>query len=152
MLGDSALKWIIDLLQRVMDGFAERGLLFTEFPDPSPSSDKWYKYLEHRAKANRALLWPAHLEAISKGSTNPQTSMVISMPTGSGKSFIAEMRIAASLQNADNAWVLYIVPTNALVRQVTRDLRRALEPLVTVVRGFVTDKGIYLSLSGEPII
>ena len=140
LLNDAALKWIIDLLRRVMDDFAERGLLFVKFPDPSPTSDKWYKYLEHRAQAHRALLWPAHLEAIGRGSNNLQTSMVISMPTGSGKSFIAEMRIAAALQNTEDAWVLYVVPTNALVRQVTRDLEEALEPLVTTVRGFVTDR------------
>lgn len=150
LLGDSALKWIIDVLRRVMNDFAERGLLFIEFPDPSPTSGKWHKYLEHRAKAHRALLWPAHLEAISKGSINPQTSMVISMPTGSGKSFIAETRIAASLENANNAWVLYIVPTNALVRQVTRDLRRAFEPLGAIVRGFVTDRE-YTYLSQESL-
>ena len=147
LLNDAALKWIIDLLRRVMDDFVERGLLFAKFPDPSPTSDRWYKYLEHRAQGGRALLWPAHLEAIDRGSISPQTSIVISMPTGSGKSFIAEMRIAAALQNAKDAWVLYVVPTNALVRQVTRDLKEALEPLVTTVRGFVTDREYtYLSL------
>jgi len=147
LLNDAALKWIIDLLRRVMNDFVERGLLFIEFPDPSPTSDGWYRYLEHRARTHRALLWPAHLEAIGRGSINPQTSMVISMPTGSGKSFIAEMKIAAALQNTEDAWVLYVVPTNALVRQVTRDLEEALGPLVTTIRGFVTDREYtYLSL------
>lgn len=150
LLGDVALKWIIDILWRVMDDFTERGLLFVKFPDPAPTSDKWYEYLEHRAKGRRALLWPAHLKAISKGSINPQTSMVISMPPGSGKSFIAEMRVAAALESTNDVWVLYVVPTNALVRQATRDLKKALEPLVTVVRGFVTDRE-YTYLSSESL-
>jgi hypothetical protein len=51
------------------------------------------------------------------------------MPTGSGKSFLAELAIAHALSKG---WVLYLTPTNALAQQVRRDLQRSLQPFSTV--------------------
>ena len=69
------------------------------------------------------------------------------MPTGSGKSFLAE--IAAS-QALLNGWVLYLVPTNALAHQVRRDLKRDLKPLDAGVLAFIGD-GEYTTLEGERV-
>jgi hypothetical protein len=51
------------------------------------------------------------------------------MPTGSGKSGVAELAVAQALARG---WVVYLAPTRALVRQVRRDLRHALGPDVEV--------------------
>ncbi|HEX5763787.1 MAG TPA: DEAD/DEAH box helicase [Solirubrobacterales bacterium] len=53
----------------------------------------------------------------------------MSMPTGSGKSGVAELAVAQALARG---WVVYLAPTRALVRQVRRDLRHALGPDVEV--------------------
>jgi replicative superfamily II helicase len=56
------------------------------------------------------------------------------MPTGSGKSFLAELAASQALLGG---WVLYLVPTNALAHQVRRDLKRDLKALSAEVLAFI---------------
>ena len=53
-------------------------------------------------------------------------SVVVSLPTSSGKTFIAQFRILQALNQFDHerGWVAYLAPTRALVNQVTLRLRR----------------------------
>ena len=53
-------------------------------------------------------------------------SVVVSLPTSSGKTVIAQFRILQALNQFDRerGWVAYIAPTRALVNQVTLRLRR----------------------------
>jgi superfamily II DNA/RNA helicase len=62
-------------------------------------------------------------------------SVVVSLPTSSGKTFIAEFRILQALNQFDHerGWVAYIAPTRALVNQLAARLRRDFAPLGTVV-------------------
>ena len=62
-------------------------------------------------------------------------SVVVSLPTSSGKTFIAEFRILQALNQFDheNGWVAYLAPTRALVNQLTKRLRRDFSCLGTVV-------------------
>jgi hypothetical protein len=62
-------------------------------------------------------------------------SVVVSLPTSSGKTFIAEFRILQALNQFDQerGWVAYLAPTRALVNQLTLRLRRSFAPLGTVV-------------------
>ncbi|RLC74480.1 MAG: hypothetical protein DRJ03_25425 [Chloroflexi bacterium] len=53
--------------------------------------------------------------------------LLVVLPTGSGKTVIGELRSALAL--AQGQQVLWMLPTRALVRQVTRELRDALEQL-----------------------
>ena len=62
---------------------------------------------------------------------------VVSMPTGSGKSFVAELAVS---QAVGLGWCLYLAPTNALTDQIRNDLRNALNPLGTEVLAFVGDQ------------
>ena len=59
----------------------------------------------------------------------------MSLPTSSGKTFIAEFRILQALNQFDqeNGWVAYLAPTRALVNQLATRLRRDFSPLGTVV-------------------
>lgn len=70
-------------------------------------------------------LLPSQRDVISDVLT-PKKSIVVSMPTSSGKSLLAEMQILFSLHNYSSAdfvpTVCYVVPTNALIEQVKRDL------------------------------
>ena len=60
---------------------------------------------------------------------------MVSLPTSSGKTLIAEFRILQALNqfDRDRGWVAYLVPTRTLVNQITRRLRRDFEPLDIVV-------------------
>jgi replicative superfamily II helicase len=58
-------------------------------------------------------------------------AVVVSLPTSAGKTLIAEFRIlqALSLFQEVGGWAAYVVPTRALVNQVTMRLRRDFGPL-----------------------
>ncbi len=62
-------------------------------------------------------------------------AVVVSLPTSSGKTLIAQFRILQALNqfDAERGWVAYIAPTRALVNQVTRKLRHDFEPLGIMV-------------------
>lgn len=62
-------------------------------------------------------------------------SVVVSLPTSSGKTFIAEFRILQALNQFDqeNGWIAYLAPTRALVNQLTTRLRRDFSHIGTVV-------------------
>ena len=62
-------------------------------------------------------------------------SVVVSLPTSSGKTFIAEFRILQALNQFDQeqGWVAYLAPTRALVNQLTLRLRRDLAGVQCVV-------------------
>lgn len=58
-------------------------------------------------------------------------AVVVSLPTSSGKTMIAQFRILQALNQFDteNGWVAYLAPTRALVNQITRIIRADFEPL-----------------------
>jgi superfamily II DNA/RNA helicase len=71
-------------------------------------------------------LLPSQRDVISEVLT-PKKSIIVGMPTSSGKSLLAEMQILFSLHNYKTEdykpTVCYVVPTNALIDQVKRDLK-----------------------------
>lgn len=58
-------------------------------------------------------------------------SVVVQLPTSSGKTFIAEFRILQALNQFDHerGWVAYLAPTRALVNQLARHLERDFKPI-----------------------
>lgn len=62
-------------------------------------------------------------------------AVVVSLPTSSGKTMIAQFRILQALNQFDteNGWVAYLAPTKALVNQITRRMRKDFEALNVVV-------------------
>jgi hypothetical protein len=62
-------------------------------------------------------------------------AVVVSLPTSSGKTLIAQFRILQALNQFEHerGWVVYLAPTRTLVRQVARRLRRDFEPLGVLV-------------------
>lgn len=62
-------------------------------------------------------------------------SVVVSLPTSSGKTLIAQFRILQALNQFDQerGWVAYLAPTRALVKQIAVRLRRDFGPIGVVV-------------------
>lgn len=72
---------------------------------------------------------PQRFSILEQGLLDPaHRAIVISLPTSSGKTLIAEFRILQALNqfSEENGWIAYVVPTRALVNQITLRLRKDL--------------------------
>lgn len=83
-------------------------------------------------------LWPSQRTAIDSHLLDPaRRAVVVEMPTSAGKTLIAEFSIIQAHALNEDSTVAYIVPTRALVNQITRRLRYDLRPLDLVVESAV---------------
>lgn len=95
--------------------------------------------LVDRGRGDRAIfdvLPPQRRALAEKGLLgSSRRAVVVSLPTSSGKTLIAEFRILQALNqfDRDRGWVAYLVPTRTLVNQITRRLRRDFEALDIIV-------------------
>jgi superfamily II DNA/RNA helicase len=106
------------LLEKVAGSFGQD--ILVSIPPPTGSDPgRWNDWL--RSEASRwPFLWENHRDAIATGYLNEGASLVMTTPTGSGKTTLAALKIAATL--ARGKTVLYLAPTHALVGQVENDL------------------------------
>ena len=96
------------------------------------------------AWSRRQELLPAQLSVLSAGFLREDRSFV-STPTGTGKTFLAELKIASSLARDPHGLIVYVAPLNALARQVHRDFQRRLRSVgeVTLWTGaYEIDEGV----------
>ncbi|MBI3415503.1 MAG: DEAD/DEAH box helicase [Verrucomicrobia bacterium] len=98
---------------------------------------KFVNELVHRANQSVFEVLPPQRRTLAEEGLlgSSRRSVVVSLPTSSGKTLIAEFRILQALNQFDqeHGWVAYLAPTRALVSQVTRRLRRDFRPLDVVV-------------------
>jgi len=87
--------------------------------------------------ARYPILFPTQREAIEQGLFD-DASLVLATPTSSGKTFLAELRVALEIQRSGGR-VIYLAPYRLLSRQVERDMAEGLEPLGWSVRDFGGD-------------
>lgn len=72
-------------------------------------------------------LWGAQAAALRGGILNPANdAWGLAAPTGTGKTFLSRLVILNALSENSEARVLYLVPTRALVSQVSADLDQSL--------------------------
>jgi len=130
------------LLRLAIPALGARGLL-NVVPSPIDGDTSSYRqYLRSRAVGTekiqgRPVLWPSAFEYVEKCLAGDFQHAVVSMPTGSGKSFIGELGVS---QAVSSGWALYLAPTNALAEQVRADLRTGLRELGTEVHAFIGDQ------------
>ena len=100
---------------------------------------RFVQSLVDRGRGDRAIfdvLPPQRRTLAEKGLLgSSRRAVVVSLPTSSGKTLIAQFRILQALNQFDNerGWVAYLAPTRALVNQTARQLRRDFAPLKIVV-------------------
>ncbi|WP_404369961.1 DEAD/DEAH box helicase [Corallococcus coralloides] len=115
--------------------------------------EQFSAYLKTRAIGTKHLrgrpfLWPSTIDYVKACLPGPSRDAVVSMPTGSGKSFLAELAVAHALSRG---WVLYLTPTNALAHQVRRDLTNALRSFSDVTVSAFVGGAEYTALSDEQL-
>lgn len=128
---------LASLLAAAFDRASERSVAHVV---PLPPTDdasflaQFQAYLVQRVRGTaesrgRPFLWPSAKEYVQQCLPGPSRDAVVAMPTGSGKSFVAELGIIHALSSGS---VIYLAPTNALVHQIRRDLEEALRPFAKV--------------------
>lgn len=100
---------------------------------------EFVRELVSRGRGDRALfdvLPPQRRTLAERGLLgSSRRAVVVSLPTSSGKTLIAQFRMLQALNQFEDrkGWVAYLAPSRALVNQVTRQLRRDFQPLGLVV-------------------
>lgn len=99
-------------------------------------------------------LWPSQQEALRRSFLDPyQRAVMVEMPTSAGKTLLAKFAIAQTKAFASTSIIVYIVPTRALVNQITLDLRQDFSPLgyqiEQAVPAFELDPTESMLLSGK---
>ena len=100
---------------------------------------RFVENLVHKGRGNKTIfdVLPPQRRALAEQGLlgSSRRAVVVSLPTSSGKTLIAQFRILQALNQFDEerGWVAYIAPTRALVNQVARKLRRDFEPLGIMV-------------------
>lgn len=115
-----------------------------DVPAPEGEPETFTRFLEARC-TSQPLLWPAAAQYAEAALPGPSTDAIVSVPTGAGKSAVADLAIQHAITRG---WVLYIAPTNALVGQIRRQLRSD-HPGVSV-REFLGGAE-YTTLAGEAL-
>ncbi|SPU44394.1 ski2-like helicase [Brevundimonas diminuta] len=113
------------LLERATSLF--RTAAVVRLPDPGGvDSSIWRPWLIGEAE-RFPFVWENHRRAIDTGYLDVGRSLIMTSPTGSGKTTLATLKIAATLSSGRS--VVYLAPTHALVGQVERDLNERLASL-----------------------
>ena len=101
-----------------------------EAADPAFATARLRRYVTRR---RIAVLYPPQIRAIVAGATLDQNRLV-SLPTSSGKTLLAEFRVVASLARQPGTRAIYVAPYRLLARQVERSFKLGLESLGHTVR------------------
>lgn len=101
-------------------------ILVREFADQQ-------EYLNARISGDKnqgyPFAWPPTRDFCEKYFVRSLPHAVITVPTGGGKSFLAELALVDALRRG---WVLYMAPTNALCSQIKADIKQNLASLTNV--------------------
>ncbi len=91
-------------------------------------SDDLFEHL--RQMQFPAELWSIQTAAVEGGLLSPDfDAWGLAAPTGTGKTFLTRLLIASTLRDKTDSIVLYLVPSRALVYEVSSDLSRAFHSL-----------------------
>jgi hypothetical protein len=93
--------------------------------DRAFASEALREYMQTRG---RLVLFPAQISAVEAGVTTRHRS-VVALPTSSGKTLLAELRVASLLAQDPHARVIYVAPYRLLARQVETSFSAGLSVL-----------------------
>ena len=110
---------LASLLIAAHDGIDDAALINLRPPDGA-DAEFWARWLRYRV-GSFPFVWPNHREAIAKEFHQTGKSAVVILPTGAGKTTVSSLKIAGALARGKK--VVFLVPTHALVEQLTDDLQ-----------------------------
>ena len=99
-------------------------------------SEVWKRYLTLIARGTSGPLsrgvtelWPSQIQVIDSGILGSNNSAIVRLPTGGGKTRIAEMAIIDTIQRCPEAKCVFVAPYRALAFEVERTLGSVLNDL-----------------------
>jgi len=108
-------KLLIVALRKLASGSIHR----IQIPD-GVDVEQWKIFIGEFAK-DRPVLWQQQCDAVSMGILDIGTSSVLSLPTGAGKTSLAELKVAAHICAGKK--VVFIAPTHALESQISERMK-----------------------------
>lgn len=120
------------LLLRILHAMFKRMVFNSIWSVSMKINTRVSKFIDIVTKSDKPifeLLYPQRSAILEKGLLDPaHRAVVVNLPTSGGKTIIAEFRILQALNQFadDKGWIAYVVPTRALVNQMTSRLRRDL--------------------------
>lgn len=138
--------WILTLAAHLTDELWNHSLhkRLPELPFDHPDK-RWNElrrdYIQRLRRNTRAAieLWPSQITA-AKRAIDPTDNLIVALPTGAGKTRIAELCILRAL--ASGKRVVYVTPLRALSAQVERDLSDTFVPLGFPVSSLYGSAGV----------
>ncbi|MDC0706381.1 DEAD/DEAH box helicase [Priestia sp. AB] len=85
----------------------------------------WNQHMSRYISEGVYLIWPPHKDAIQKGLLDLNNNNIIAIPTGTGKSLIAEHKVISYLEQG--SVIIYLAPTLALCRQITKNMKKIMD-------------------------
>lgn len=116
-----------------------------ELAEEDDDYDRWSSlrtdYIRRLRASDRASieLWPSQIQVVDRV-LDARDDLVVALPTGAGKTRIAEMCILRALAGRER--VVYVTPLRALSAQVERDLSSTFVPLGFTVSSLYGSAGI----------
>lgn len=97
-------------------------------------NDKIQRLCKIKSENGYIELLPSQRDALSKNLLDVASNVtVVQMPTSAGKTLLAEFNILVTKALKQNAKIIYVVPSRALVNQIYHDLKSDLEALDFVI-------------------
>jgi replicative superfamily II helicase len=126
---DPGIWWVIRLLLLISDGIVQASLWSSLRQHYNMSDDLVPKYiysLAYQKPNGYHELFVTQRQALKKVASSENKGSVISMPTSSGKTRIAELAILDSLSKNQNSKVLYIAPFRSLAFEIENSFEKIL--------------------------
>jgi hypothetical protein len=102
-----------------------RNSLWTHVSGLGERVQQYARALTAKGRPNPVLeLWPSQQTALRRNLLDPyKRAILVEMPTSAGKTLLAKFAIVQTKALNPHGTVIYVVPTRALVNQITLDLR-----------------------------
>ena len=129
---EPSMWWIVRLLILIVTGFEENSLWAT-IPPAIPNSELTIKYINQLIFAKKPVteLFVVQRKALKK--VLSEKGAVVSLPTSSGKTRIAEIAILQCLSQDPDVKILYLAPFRSLAYEVENSLEKTFEKIGFVV-------------------
>lgn len=99
--------------------------IWTHVNSLGEAARRFARLITDRGRPNPVIeLWPSQQKALRQNLLDPyRRAILVEMPTSAGKTLLAKFAIVQTKALNPNGTIAYIVPTRALVNQITLDLR-----------------------------